>query len=880
MRVLRAVKIVMPAFLLVAAPVGTASSKKKKSTAPLYTQPFEKIIRNYTFVGDFRLKKEVRPLKTEEFFWKYPFVLPREHFPYSFYDKDKPEEMERDFPMTEGSGRAVEHLNKARIYLLDWKFNRAKRTLLSARARYGKTYEWHRRTDYFLGYALLGYGLTGKGGNMDEVALTTTDNSSATFLSWAFQMKSNLTGDEELLNRVTPKAFYNLAAIYYRYGRFAGAYGMAHEGLSFLRKHGRNDFRIPMRRILAESYIENRSYTEAVMTLDQALRERGISRDQAAAIFSRVGDVYMDLNNYELAEDVYALANKINHESRKIRPVRYALRGEALFWLGRYAEAQRMFYYALQSSGLAKHKDSLPLNIAALASIRTADAWLASVDLPAITAKEKQLAGKRQNLGETERGTAAWRHLRGEVQNAEKALAAARHPLEQAKIGYFKHARLYDRHHTSDHARIRLACLELPWYKGNNTRHARTLLNDLRLGRRRRQVNPADDQVKVLNPPPKPPPLEEGEELPSWMKKEPLPMQPLPPEAVYLAWACETLSYARRDRNPAMVEKVREFAKAWPRSRFLQQFIEPVRKTQAMKLAALLQDKEFFTAVEYYEKNHKLLFSDISDKMRVRLFKAYVTIFRPVRDPDFFAAARRAARTDLDWIRLAVASSDSASAGAPPGAGFWQAKSAEIGRELVGRSWVIKHGKEVRTYLDRLLGEPNSGRNLRWIYELTSRWGENETSVACELVYPVLTRIWDSPAEAGMSRSEIKAIIGRTMAKQLNELLQFETFCGYSHLELEATAFNDEPARLAKIWLARDFVFINKVTASLYWSLSEELLKSGDRAGAERIWRYLLEKGDASIIEVRFARSRLDKRKTETESLWESTGRQRTGDTL
>ena len=395
-----------------------------KAPLPLAERSVSEILDHYTFAGDFSDKDKERHV-SKEIFWRYPLIVPKVDFAEDIPFHDPKAEM----PATKGAGRAVGHLNLGRTLFLEGKFGAARATWLSARARYGQKYPYHRRDDYFIGYAFMNEALElvkAKGLTMDAAPVRAIMSNAATFLSWAFVVK--VDQPDPLVEAASPKGLYNLAATYWRYGRFGGAYGAAETGLNFLRKTGRKEFRTLFHRILAEAHIKNRSYLEAVQELDIAIRQ---DRDpvEAAAAFARVGDIYFDLNNYELAEDAYALGARIDVDQKQINQAQLVLWGESLFWLGRFSEAQKVLNFAL-ASPTTSGKITRPLGpeYASWASLRIADAYL------------------------------------------------ARHQLEQARLAYYKVGRDFRSTAAGKIALVREACLELPFYKGHNIGHARELL--------------------------------------------------------------------------------------------------------------------------------------------------------------------------------------------------------------------------------------------------------------------------------------------------------------------------------------------------------------------------------------------------------------------
>lgn len=385
---------------------------------------FKNIISTYNFVGDLTQKEETREV-SEEIFWKYPLKPPLIDFPIDYPDPPKFDE----FPKTIGDGKPYDHLNRGRIYFLAGDNENAKLTWLGGKKRYGNGYEHHRRNDYFIGSAFL---------NLAKIALANSPNSyqdtivkgiydaSSAFLSFAFIVKEQdpTQKRDELIEKVMPKGLYNLSAIYWKYGRFAGAFGAADSGLNYLRKTGRTDYRNQFLRIIAESYIKNRSYLEAIQNLDQSIRQDS-NPEQAAAAFSRAGDIYFDLNNYELAEDVYNLAAIIDNELGLVNAAQLVLRGEALFWLGKFSESQKVLHFALESPARRKNQEILPKEMAAWAALRFADGYL------------------------------------------------ARHEFDKARLEYYKVRSEYRSYLAGRIAKVRESCLNLPYYTGKNITHAR-----------------------------------------------------------------------------------------------------------------------------------------------------------------------------------------------------------------------------------------------------------------------------------------------------------------------------------------------------------------------------------------------------------------------
>src|SRR5690606_13683661 len=148
----------------------------------------------------------------------------------------------------------------------------------------------------------------------------------------------------------------------------------------------------------------------------------------APHLFARIGDIYFHLNNYELAEDFYALSLKIAKDKNVIQREELILRAEALFWIGKFAESFELFDFSISGHAMVDDKKVLPSDFNAYANLRKAD-----------------------------------------IHMAKKEYDEARLHYYQVK-SYFPHS---DAFHV---AAVRLACLDLPYFKGNNVHHARNYL--------------------------------------------------------------------------------------------------------------------------------------------------------------------------------------------------------------------------------------------------------------------------------------------------------------------------------------------------------------------------------------------------------------------
>ncbi len=742
------------------------ADKKVQEPKPLDQQSFQEILSKYTLVGDFEEKDAERPV-SDEVFWKYNYVLPKVEFPIHVAFDD----LKKELPPTRGSGRAIDHLNRGRILFLEKKYNEAKATWLSARARYGKEFPFHRRNDYFTGYAFLNYSYADakeKGVTVEDAQIRGNMANAATFLSWAFIMKADQP--DPVVDEMTPKGLYNLAAIYWKFDRFAGAYGAADTAMNFLRKTGRKEFRPAFHRILAESFVKSRSYLEAVQELDQAIRQDP-DPVQASAAFARIGDIYFDLNNYDLAEDAYGLGAKIDEDMRQMNPAQLVLRGESLFWLGRFSESQKMLHFALQGGVYRSVTANLPPDFGGWAALRIADSYL------------------------------------------------ARKEFDKAKLEYYKVGHEYRAHPAGRIAKMREACLELPFYNGNNVKHARELLELAKQGE-------------------------------------------MPPVAQELAWSCQVASYTERERTPEMLGRVKDFAGTYPESRFLKSFVTPVREYQATQIEPYFASGDVYRALSFFEKNRKNLFPKVPEDLQRRLFVAYADVHKAKSAAEFFAAYHKTSDSDMKALREAVVAAEMVD---QKGGDVWIKRNKQNQKDLVKRSWRQPPDKLAASYFNRMLSVSTLNGHLDWLYSLARNFGNHDETYLCDVEYPMLSRLNDSGASR---RSLVEKRSTELIQGHLPGLFRQDESCALSLLELEARGLRETPKELAARYLARGEWPLVGGYLHLFWTISEHVYDAGEVPLARRMWEVIKEKGPAASPEVEFAKARLDPTKTEFEKLW------------
>lgn len=414
-----------------------------KSTAPkkkgsLEKSSFQEILDRYLFIGDFSEKPAERQI-SGEVFWRYPFKIAPQTFDI-LMDKTQLDSMVFRVP---GEGRHAEHFAKGRVEYLAGKYDQAHATWLAGRQQFDKDALANRRMEFFLALNSLQVArnkLVEVHGDQSNIDFKRLIQRAGYFLAAAYILRRDIADPQ--IDRHAPWALYNLSAIYYLLERWSLVAGATEEALSVLIKTGKKDFRPKLRQMMAEIYIKNMDLLPAIQELDTAIRQDP-DPTEASRMFHRAGDIYYGLNNFELAEDVYMLASRIDESKTMFVPGQAALRAESLFWMGKFEDARRLMTVALEAS-LIRDKDWLMVsNTLPWVRLRIADTWLAQLEKASL--KDRKMIADATRL--------AYYRVESE------------HPATEA-------ARI---------AAVRGACMELPSYEGNNVEHARKLLEDVKL---------------------------------------------------------------------------------------------------------------------------------------------------------------------------------------------------------------------------------------------------------------------------------------------------------------------------------------------------------------------------------------------------------------
>jgi tetratricopeptide (TPR) repeat protein len=740
---------------------------------------FKEIIDRYLFVADFNQKSPERPV-TKEFVWKYPFKLAPVKFDL---DLDSVDLKSLVFPIM-GSGRKTEAINIGRVAFQNGDYDDAHQVWLAARQEFKDDATTNKILEYFMAInAMASYKqkLVEAKGDVENISLKGYMQRAAYFFASAFILRRDVP--EEKIDANAPWALYNLAVVYHSFGRMPSVYGAAEAGLSALIKQGKTLHRSEFRQLLAEAYIKNQDLISAIQELDTAIRQDP-DPIQAARMFNRAGDIYFDLNNYELAEDLYAMASAIDRERQVYSPAQALLRAESIFWLGRFEEAERIFANAVDYAMTASGNDWLQeTHTLPWALLRVSDTWLAK----AATSKDP----RRKEY------------------------------LEKARLAYFKVQSEFPRSEAARIADVRGACLDMPFYEGNNVKHARALLADVK------------------------------------EKKD------LPENLTELIWACDAGSYSDRERSDVMVSKIQEFSDKYPNSRFLDAMLPPVREVQGSKIDEYFVKGQWESATDFFEQKRKILFPKVSSDLSANLWRAYVSTSRSKEAMEFWGKARVKPKTDTDALRQAVFLYEVTPI--KGGAGLVKDRDG-LQADLLKRAWGNKPGKEDFGYLGRVLATNDVAKAYPWILKVQDAWTAGDDTSACSVLFPFLSRIQSDKKATVAARQDVYRRVKEFESAKIAALKDKDKTCFQSWIDFESKVLSREDLR--KKYSQREDWALEGPWLERMWSWSEDLSSRGLRDEATRLWKTISEKGTKDSFEARMAKTRLDPRRTEYESLW------------
>ena len=742
-------------------------AQQRQSDRPLSDRAIKEIIERYSFIADFNVYDETRNVG-DEVFWRYSSILPRPKFKLDVNLDINDPKFKTQVPVTYGSSRVEEHINAGRVEFLKGNFKEAIDIWTAGHRRYLKKNSLSKRYSYFLGLAMLSQAQKeiNSGAEWDSNDIKAMLYSVTTLYSKAFGLKDGIKDPE--IDKFKIKALHNQAVIYYQYKRYPLALGIANKALRYQQQIGVTKKQSILRRIVAEVYIDAEEYLDAIRQYDLAIRQSENPVD-AAYMFARSGDIYFSLNNFELAEDMYRLAIRVSRKKSILDPAQYILRGESLFWMGKFKDAQIMLNYGMMSAGSPKVEYDVGEDLQALAHIRIADASLAL--------KENK----------------------------------------KARLRYFQHIEQFRNKPTVPYAKLRLACLELPFYEGNNILHARELLDSYK------------NSEDILNP-----------------------------DAIEMAWTCEMASYAKTDRDPKLVARVRKFYEKYPNSKLLQALIEPVREVQSETINSLIDEKKYGETIDLYEKSKKTIYTKLSPKQQAGLFEAYVALYQSDKASPFAREYYENMKSPLENLIFLV--------------GYAEIKDEEtkidlaqtysvLREQLVDKPLDLDNTTSTRLLIKRLLRADDS--NIIWISKLFMNWAVEDLDAYCEDIYSLLF----SKKDSTKYRKYITGTTEFVINSRFNRILEKNPLCAKNYVALymlltNQAVFNDFLKEHENIPYNDDFL-------PLIWAFANEMINSGMQDEGRELLNKILNKTDKENKYNRFSKAKLETFESRYNNIWE-----------
>ncbi len=769
------------ASLAIISATNAKPKKKTKSTVAqevdLTKASFKEIMDRYVFVADFNQKPAERPV-SGEFIWKYPLKPP----PVEFNLDLNVDDLRNMIFQVRGIGAKVEVLNVGRVAYMEGDHDRAHAVWLQGRqefkddARYNKIFEFYMGVNALTSYEKL---MQQQKDKADDKELKKYLQRAAYFFAATFILRRDIA--EERITKYAPWALFNLAVIYYRFERMPSVYGAATEGLATLLLQGKSTHRAKLRQLLAEAHIKNQDLVSAIQELDTALRQDPDPRE-AARILNRAADIYYDLNNYELAADLYGMASAIDRERFVYNPGHAILRGESEFWLGRFHEAESILKAAVDYSLKLDGNDWLHTSgIMPWVWLRIADAKLVQ-SVATKAPKQNQLQ-------------------------------------DSARLAYFKVQTEFPKSEAARIAEVRGACMEMPKYEGQNVKHARALLADVKT------------------------------------------KQDIPDILMELVWACDAGSYSQREQSDQMVAKVKEFAEKFPNSRFLDEMLPPVRNVNASKIDDYFAKKNWGDATEFFEQKRSTLFPKISSKLAANLWEAYVSTSRSPEAIDFWPQASKNMKSDTDVLRQAAFLFEIA---ADKKGAKLRSDLKALNQVLNERKWQDQPPQEAVQYLARVYVTKEAHQGYVWMMNIAETWSTREENALCSVIFPLLSRVANDRNATTRAKNNAR---DRIKARSDADIAAIkDPSCKQSWIDLEARVLTQRD--LEQKYASRLTWPLEGAWLERQWTWSEELNSLGRREEAKVVWKRIAEKAPAESFEAKMAKTRLDPRKTEYESLW------------
>jgi hypothetical protein len=312
-----------------------------------------------------------------------------------------------------------------------------------------------------------------------------------------------------------------------------------------------------------------------------------------------------------------------------------------------------------------------------------------------------------------------------------------------------------------------------------------------------------------------------------------------------------------------MVAKVRQFAERYPRSRYLDAMLPPVRTVQATKINDYFSKQDWASATDFFEQKRAALFQSIPNDVAANLWTAYVATGKSANALQFWPAKSRDIKSDVEALRQAAFLFEATATKATPSL---IKERDKLNQTLNTRAWSKKPSAEQVGYVKRVLATSGVASAYPWLLNIQDAWYKADEQSTCETLFPLISRVFEDKQSNTMARRLARSRVRGLPEALLENIRKADASCFQSWLDLEAKVL-DVPD-LQKKYDLRAAWPLEGPWLETVWTLSEQLNNKGKTKDATTIWQKIAAKAPKDSFESRMAKTRLDPTKTEFESLW------------
>jgi hypothetical protein len=153
-----------------------------------------------------------------------------------------------------------------------------------------------------------------------------------------------------------------------------------------------------------------------------------------------------------------------------------------------------------------------------------------------------------------------------------------------------------------------------------------------------------------------------------------------------------------------------------------------------------------------------------------------------------------------------------------------------------------------------------------WIINIQESWFQLDEKTACESLFPLLSRVSEDKKSGQNSKKMVYLKVKSISEEVIDKIRSSDPSCLQSWIDFESKVLT--LADLQKKYSLRSSWPLDGAWLESVWAMSERLGASDKDKDATAIWQRIAEQAPKDSFESRMAKTRLDPRKTEFESLW------------